>query len=369
MDMEESKLGLRRALDKYQNSQAAIGQSSSDHEYSGYDQMLESLESMEQTIMQHIRTSGLKKNRECCIIEEILNLRRRRRQIFAGIIKDISSLQESSVTVESALAHERESSTSRISKVESDLKAEVSAQSAELRRLKERHRAQLEEIKGDQRSAIAGEVARVKAKYEGKLRLLEERVGAVQSANAEQREEEARRAAAVREADLREEHSKVLLRYKEALRAVVDREKQLEGEKDALKRRLRACQQEHSEITDKLSTVGGQFASLQQASDQTRRLLEASAEKYARLAERMRLDRELHDSEIAAARATREDSLREAQAQHTAELSRVDEKVRQALAAKDEVIQGLQRELEEAQRRSLEAEELLESLNSDISRR
>ena len=46
----------------------------------------------------------------------------------------------------------------------------------------------------------------------------------------------------------------------------------------------------------------------------------------------------------------------------------MDEKVRSALAAKDEVIHSLRQEVQEAVQRGREAEELLESLNSDISR-
>jgi hypothetical protein len=55
------------------------------------------------------------------------------------------------------------------------------------------------------------------------------------------------------------------------------------------------------------------------------------------------------------------------QDQHAVELSRVDEKVREALHAKDEAISALRRELMSAESRCREAEDLLAALNSDIA--
>ena len=212
MDVEQSKQALRQALNICRNGESAADRRQNTRENDGYDDMLESIESMEQAIMQHIRTSGLKKNRECAIIEEVLNLRKKRKQVFASIIKDVNSLQEYSATVENALSREREAANSRSSVVESSLRGELQAQSKEIHRLKEAHRAKLEEMKDSQRQLMDMEISRVKSRYESKLRLLEEKVGAVQSASAGYSEEQLRRGIEAKAAAMREEHSKTVTR-------------------------------------------------------------------------------------------------------------------------------------------------------------
>ena len=64
---------------------------------------------------------------------------------------------------------------------------------------------------------------------------------------------------------------------------------------------------------EKLHVASGQYEALREAGGETRRLLEASADKYARLAERLRIEREQHKKEIEEERAAGKGALREAQ--------------------------------------------------------
>jgi hypothetical protein len=243
--MDESRMAARRALEEFRSQQPRETSSSGTRNADGYADALNSLETMEQSIMQHIRTAGLKKNRECAIIDEVLNLRKNRRQIFSNIVKDIHSLQEYSLTVESALADERENATNRSTKLENELREDVARLTSEVRHVREKHRIQIEELRESSRKSMAIEVAQVKVKYENKLRLLEERVFAIQTASRESEEERATKLRArEREETASQEQAKSVQRYKEALRAMVDREKSLERESKDLERRLERCEDE-----------------------------------------------------------------------------------------------------------------------------
>ncbi len=46
---------------------------------------MEEIESLEQTLIQHLRTSGLRQAREVSLVEEVLEIRKRRRQIFSSL--------------------------------------------------------------------------------------------------------------------------------------------------------------------------------------------------------------------------------------------------------------------------------------------
>jgi uncharacterized coiled-coil DUF342 family protein len=50
---------------------------------------MEEIESLEQTLIQHLRTSGLRPNKEVSLVEEILEIRKKRRQLFTQL--DIQS--------------------------------------------------------------------------------------------------------------------------------------------------------------------------------------------------------------------------------------------------------------------------------------
>lgn len=241
--MEISRNAARRTLDHLKQYQEKSTESRSTQNIDSYSDALGSLEAMEQSIMQHIRTGGLKKNRECAIIDEILNLRKNRRQLFSNIVRDVNSLNEYSLTVEQALANEREYTTTRSTNTEIALKDDVARLSNEIKQINDSHKIQIDELRESSRKSIAIEVAQVKLKYENKLRLLEEKVFAIQTASKESNEEQAKKLAQYGSSEaVIEEQSKTVQRYKEALRAMVDRENSLESENKDLLRRLKLCE-------------------------------------------------------------------------------------------------------------------------------
>jgi len=54
----------------------------------------ERIETLEQSLIQHIRTAGLRKPRECSLIDDVMNLRKDRRQTFTNLFKYAELLKE-----------------------------------------------------------------------------------------------------------------------------------------------------------------------------------------------------------------------------------------------------------------------------------
>jgi len=58
------------------------------------DEGADGLEHLEQQIIQHIRTAGLRKPKETSLVDELLELRKLRRQVFARLNTDASNAKE-----------------------------------------------------------------------------------------------------------------------------------------------------------------------------------------------------------------------------------------------------------------------------------
>ena len=56
--------------------------------------MLTRLETMEQELIQHIRTSGVSQSRELSLIDEVMNIRTERRKLFSVMNKMVHELQQ-----------------------------------------------------------------------------------------------------------------------------------------------------------------------------------------------------------------------------------------------------------------------------------
>lgn len=56
--------------------------------------MLTRLETMEQELIQHIRTSGVSQSREFGLIDEVMNIRTERRKVFSAMNKMVREMQQ-----------------------------------------------------------------------------------------------------------------------------------------------------------------------------------------------------------------------------------------------------------------------------------
>lgn len=71
--------------------------------------MMEDIEALEQTLIQHLRTSGLRPNKEISLIDEILEIRKRRRQLFANLDGQMkTNHQETEQRIQEAIREKEE---------------------------------------------------------------------------------------------------------------------------------------------------------------------------------------------------------------------------------------------------------------------
>jgi hypothetical protein len=77
---------------------------------------MEGIEAREQDLIQHIRTAGLQKRREICLVDEVLELRKERRKFLTSMQSQIASLTS-----------ERSELTERCGQVISDAKEQLLA--------------------------------------------------------------------------------------------------------------------------------------------------------------------------------------------------------------------------------------------------
>lgn len=175
------------------------------------DFSLDRLESQEQNIIQHVRTAGLRKPRETALIDELLEMRRERRQIFSALLAHTVHLQGS-----------RQQLTDDLAAAARAMRECKTAHQQQICSLEESHGLELQHLQ-----------QRAKRKYEERLRLLGDKVDQV--ASAKRQDEGAAAEALARDmtasalAGMEAKYAERLAKYKEALRSLVERERDVEA--------------------------------------------------------------------------------------------------------------------------------------------
>jgi chromosome segregation ATPase len=148
------------------------------HEYA--DQ-LDTLEASEQTLIEHLRTAGLKKTRECQLIDEVLNMRKNRRQVFSMLTKDVSNTRE---LQEGQQARAKEL-TQDLQQNIKELQEEIEKKDYALRNIQKELKKKLQDVHEKYRRVMKDEVNSVKAGYEKTLSTLEGKIEQVQRASSQ----------------------------------------------------------------------------------------------------------------------------------------------------------------------------------------
>jgi hypothetical protein len=137
-------------------------------------EQIEDVERLEDVLLQHIRTSGLKKSRETSLIDEVLELRRVRRRALSQIAADFDKLQvennelirRSEKIARSAVLHEKEM----------ELKVQIEA-----KRLEQDYRGKFSEFAARRDGSVKEFIAKMKQKYENQLAILENKLSDITS--------------------------------------------------------------------------------------------------------------------------------------------------------------------------------------------
>jgi hypothetical protein len=141
-----------------------------------YGELMDTLENAEQTLIEHMRTAGMKKTRECQLIDELFNLRKSRRQAFTLLTKDVTNTRE----------HQEEQKLkskyqlSQLKRIITDMQNDLDKKEYTLRNIQSEFKNKLEDVHVKYRQMLKEEVNGVKSNYEKKLSLLETKIEQVQ---------------------------------------------------------------------------------------------------------------------------------------------------------------------------------------------
>ena len=280
------------------------------------DHVFGSIEGAEQSVIQHLRTSGLRKASETSLIDEILNIRRERRRIFTDLLTVCDSLRNQSRHLEKQLASSREDNVS----------------------LKKAATAHIDELRQTAVRDLKLSTATLKKKYESRLQEVGERLEQV-TAGKKEHEERLLQAAAedltrIELAKQREMYESKMMKYKQALREIVDREKTTEtmvarqaklysevnSEVNALKQALEVEQNNKGQSVRQMNDMHAQLESCMSQLQEERVLSNSLQVELRRRKEKAYMEE------------------KEQADQHARELASIDEKVRQAMSRKDDMI-------------------------------
>ena len=164
-----------------------------------------SIEGAEQSVIQHLRTCGLRKASETSLIDEILNIRRERRRIFTDLMQVCESLRNQNKHLEKQLhiareelIQEKKVSATQLGEMQKTCARELKAQTEAL---KKKHELKLREVGARLEDLVASKNAHDEA-------LLKDAAFKLTQVELEKQ---------------REVNDAKLLRYKQALRDIVER--------------------------------------------------------------------------------------------------------------------------------------------------
>jgi hypothetical protein len=279
-----------------------------------------SLEETEQSVIQAIRTSGLRKASETSIIDNLLNTRRERRRIFSDLMNVVETIRSQ----------------------KGDLEKQLETARLDIHHREKRYNTQLEE--NQQRLLREHEITifAMKKKFDSKLKELAAKLDAVTTTAANKEEIKVQeRAANLTSIELnkqRELYENKLLRYKHALRDIYDREKQMENiikiNRDTNNSNENELKNIRLLLNDKINENNNLISNNRQLETNNINLKTALEEE------------KVTNSTLLMEKSSLNDQMnyytRQIEERHALELETVDEKVRNAIDKKDEVIHNLQ---------------------------
>ena len=207
------------------------------------------------------------------------------------------------------------------------------------------------------------EIKGLTEKYETQLRALETTVSEVVSKDKSSKEREIQKAAhtlmeSTRD-EMEQEFEERVYKYKEALRKVTEREKDLLQKKTNLEEDMNVLLREKKKHLQKMTEIEKYINTMKEKIKiETDRSLEYE-EKCVRLESMIEKNRLQHHREM-------ELREHENQTQHRNALDAIDEKVRKALTVKDEKVKSLIQQLRDSERKRQETEEMIRGMQDEL---
>ncbi len=151
---------------------------------------IDAIEEREQTIIQHIRTSGLRKPRESSLIEEMIELRKDRRKAFSAILSKNETISNQFSELKSMFSNQKDVLQHEISIKTVELQQELSLKNSQLEEITRSQEEYSNRLKQRFHLALREEKKILASQYEEKLQLIESKLAEVTTAAQSKRNNE-----------------------------------------------------------------------------------------------------------------------------------------------------------------------------------
>ena len=141
-----------------------------------YDDNLSRIEGLEQNVIQHIRTSGIRKPRETSLIDELLDIRKERRKLFSSLSSQVKTLESINQQVTEDLTKLKEKQANEASGLQSQLSTLLSQKNQEHESFDQKLRTELEAQEEKLKFMERLNIDKVKKKCEERIKLVEAKV-------------------------------------------------------------------------------------------------------------------------------------------------------------------------------------------------
>lgn len=142
------------------------------------------VEGIEQNVIQHIRTSGIRKPRETQLIDEMMDLRRERRKLLSSLVQQIKSIDAINQQLSEELRTCKEKLSTESGQLQSQLSSLLSQKQHENERFDEKLRRELEIQEEKLRFMEKINIDKLKNKYAERMKFLESKVDEVSQMKA-----------------------------------------------------------------------------------------------------------------------------------------------------------------------------------------
>mmetsp|Transcript_54561 Transcript_54561/g.95381 ORF Transcript_54561/g.95381 Transcript_54561/m.95381 type:complete len:349 (-) Transcript_54561:71-1117(-) len=331
-----------------------------------HSESLAKIENLEQGIIQHVKTSGIRKPRELQLIDEIMDLRRERRKLFSTLVQQLRVTEGLNAELGSQLTVVKEKYTTETSSLQSQLSALLAQKQGEQERFEEKLCRELEIQEEKSKFMEKINIDKVKKRCEEHINVLEAKLNEVISMKAKSDQKEARTIAtellSKAKAELEKRASDKITEYKKSIIAISAREKELEGSVARYKQLVSTYEEETSILKRKVATFDAENAARKMRErdlELSNRSLQEKVVFLSQLEQKLTETRTAHELE-------KESLLAQQKEEHSKHLAQVDERIRKVLAAKDAELQTLKETLKSRERKLKASEDAMAQINREI---
>lgn len=316
-----------------------------------FEHRSEEVENIERELIQSIRTTGLKKERENYLVDKVISLRKERRQLFCMLLKELKIKGTAADSIKNKLNEAKIFYHEQLNKNKKELEEKSELHIRQLNLAKEE-----EKMQSSQLSMITKRtIDKLQEKYETKLRAMEEKIRLI--INEKNTTDDMKIQAAVERhsKNLKIEYESQMRGYKDTISSLLHKNKILENE----------MQIEKSNFIDVKQRLIAIQNSSELISTREKKLEVENCELMTNLGIKIKeielLKKKNHDTE----KAYRH-KISSINKEYTEKMNKADDKIRKTLEGKDTIIQKLKSENSSLKKLLATTEQTMLDLNKEL---